>query len=158
MTTIALDTNCINAKEKDETLNELQSLCAEGKVQIYKTDVMDTEMQDNYSPGLRKSKNLTEDLGDMVVGHSRVGHGVIGSENDEKIFVEILGILFDRKDRAKYTSRELRDAMMVKTHMEHKRTFLVTRDKGLLNKAKTLQEKFNVEIVDPERCLSRISK
>jgi hypothetical protein len=75
--TITLDTNSIIDLERgtDEDLAQLYSWHKSGKIVIVKTDVVDTEMGNNP---VSKSQEFSEDQGDGVVGHSRIGHAKIG--------------------------------------------------------------------------------
>ena len=87
MITATLDVNCINLKE-DPPLDKIHSLGKEGKIKLYKSDTADTEiiygnLNSKNTDRLVKSENLEEDCGAFVLGHSRLGHGRLGS--DKKI-------------------------------------------------------------------------
>ncbi len=110
--TITIDTNLINAKEKDPVLNKIEQFMQERKIKIFKTDAMDTEMQDgNYVSGLVKSSKFSEDIGTGVWDHSRGDHALWGVADDDILFGQILEVLFGKKDRQRYIKNEIKDAM-----------------------------------------------
>lgn len=74
--TVTLDTNSIIDLESDPDLQILHKLHEEGKIEIVKTDVVDTELMGGKSE--KKSKDFKEDMGDAVVGHSRLDHAKVG--------------------------------------------------------------------------------
>ena len=43
--TVTLDTGCINAKGRNQYLNEIEKFKDKGFIEIYKTDDMDTELE-----------------------------------------------------------------------------------------------------------------
>lgn len=75
--TVTLDTNSIIDLEKsdDADLQQLYKWYKEGKIEIRKTDVVDTELGENT---LDKSQEFDEDQGTAVVDHSRIGHAKAG--------------------------------------------------------------------------------
>ncbi len=74
--TITLDTNSIIDLENDPDLQVLHKLHKDGKIEIVKTDVVDTELMGGKSK--KKSKEFKEDQGTGVIGHSRIGHSKVG--------------------------------------------------------------------------------
>ena len=84
--TITIDTNAINAKQRDEKLNFLEQYAQRGLVEIFKTDVLDTELladRTNDAEKRRdKSSNLPEDIGVWALGHSRLGHMRLARKED----------------------------------------------------------------------------
>jgi len=74
--TITLDTNSIIDLESDSDLQILHKLHKDGKIEIVKTDVVDTELMGGKSE--KKSKNFKEDMGDAFLDHSRIGHTKVG--------------------------------------------------------------------------------
>lgn len=73
---ITFDTNSIIDlnRNNDIDLQQLYKWHKSGHIEIVKTDVVDTEWQTS-SP---KTMEFTEDIGDGVVDHSRIGHSKIG--------------------------------------------------------------------------------
>lgn len=75
--TVTLDTNSIIDLEKtdDPDLKQLYEWHKENKIDIRKTDVVDTELAE-HTPN--KSQEFGEDQGTAVVDHSRIGHAKVG--------------------------------------------------------------------------------
>jgi len=73
---ITFDTNSIIDlnRNNDNDLQQLYKWHKSGHIEIVKTDVADTELQTSSS----KSVEFTEDMGDGVIGHSRIGHMKVG--------------------------------------------------------------------------------
>ncbi len=158
MKTITIDTNVINARGKLDAMNKLEALAQQGKVVIYKTDVLDTEMQDSYNPGLLKAKGYTEDVGIFIVGHSRVGHTKLSSDEDGAYLEEILTLLFGKKQRSEYSKQEIRDAMNLLTHKSKGRDYFVTKDTGILKCRLDIEKELGVIVCTPEYCLTMIEE
>ncbi len=83
---VTLDTNCFNLKP-NKSLDKLHLLAQEGKIEIFKTDVVDTEIIANLDITaekvklrLGKSQSAAEDVGMLVLGNSRIGHAKIGTD------------------------------------------------------------------------------
>jgi len=84
MITATLDTGCINVK-KHPSLDIIHKLHQDLKIMLYKTDTVDTEISygnpnKKNKQRLEKSKLIPEDKGAITVGHSRVGHALVGSD------------------------------------------------------------------------------
>ena len=73
---ITLDTNSVIYLEKgnDNDLEQLYQWHKSGHIEIFKTDVVDTERDGSSS----KSEEFKEDVGDGVIDHSRIGHTKVG--------------------------------------------------------------------------------
>lgn len=162
MIAIYKDTNTINANLKDEAVNELEELAEKypENLMFEKTDTLDTELLENphHNAGrLKKSDQYIESFGVAVLGHSRLGHTVVGSEADDKNFAEILEILFGKKQRSGYTKQEIRDAMHMMTTVRYGGNYLITYDKKLLSKSEQLFNRFNATIIcTPSDCLTKV--
>ncbi len=151
MLTITIDTNVINARGKDAAMNQLEQWYAEGKIGLFKTDVMDTELQDGYRKGLEKAVQYKEDLGVGVWGSSRWGHALWASEEDGNTLNELKVTLFGKK--SDYTKQEIRDAMALLTHSRNRRDFFVTNDAGILDKKEALRT-FGISVGNPVDCVA----
>lgn len=160
MILIYLDTNCINAREKDTCLNELEQLNREGIIEIRKTDVLDTELQEGkgYLLGLSKSYKFREDLGAGVFDSSRFGHAVFGNEDDSIRLTRLLNIIFGNKDRSKYKKNEIRDAMHISTSVKHKGDFFITNERRILSASKIIEREFGLKVRNPQECLKEVKK
>jgi type I restriction-modification system DNA methylase subunit len=156
---ITIDTNAINAKQKNENLNSLEQYSQSGLVKIFKTDVLDTELLTDKTNDAEKRRdkasNLPEDIGICVLDHSRLDHTRLAGEEDAKLQDEIIEVLF-QKTRHQLTTQQLRDAMHLHTHLMHNRDFFVTMDKHILARKEELHKKFGISAGTPEECLQFI--
>jgi len=161
--TIAFDTSCIYPDEDEKApraIRELEKMRAEGKIEIFKTDVVDTELGEENGPLRQKSEKYPEDLGVGVYGHSRYGHALYGGPEMDFPFEEIRDTVFRDFGQMNRESqrRAIRDAMHLATHRMYKRNFFATRDEHHIIKArKELEEKFGIIVLTPEECLGRLS-
>ena len=159
MKTITIDTNVINARQNLDAMNKLEALEQQGKVAIYKTDVLDTEMKGSYAKGLSKSKRYPEDVGVSVYGHSRWGHGEWGGDKDDQDLERVLTLLFGKKQRSAYSEQEIRDAMNILTHKNKGRDYFVTNDnKHILSCGPELKTQLGIVVCTPEECLNMLVK
>ncbi len=161
--TITFDTSCIysdNDEKAPLAIRELEKLRAQSKIEIVKSDVVDTELGTSNEELKQKSEKYSEDLGALVWGHSRWGHAVWAGSEIGYPFDEIRDILFPGFGQMNQESqdRATRDAMHLATHLMHKRDFFVTRDEHhIIRMRKELEEKFGIIAVTPEECLTRLS-
>jgi hypothetical protein len=163
---VTIDTNSINARQRDADLNNLEEWHLKGIIEIVKTDVMDTEFlkasPEPREPFMNKSSRYREDVGVGAYGHSRRHHAVYGEANDLNYpRDEMLRMLFPRFEyltNADEKSRAIRDAIHLATHHMHKRDFFVTNDKHFKSARDALRERFGVVILTPKECDSRLSK
>src|SRR4030043_2027128 len=160
MISVYIDTNCINARQKDPSLNQLEELYEQEKILIEKTDVLDTELQENkgYPLGQRKSMQYVESFGPGVVDHSRVGSSIVGDADDDIRLTRVLTLLWGQKRRNEYTKEEIRDAMHISTAVRYGGTYFVTTEKGLLKKAEVVGKEFGIKLRDPERGLHEVGQ
>ena len=164
---VTIDTNSINARQRDADLNNLEEWHLKGIIEIVKTDVMDTEFL-KASPEPReafmnKSSRYREDVGVGAYGHSRRHHAVYGEANDLNYpRDEMLRMLFPRFEyltNEDEKSRAIRDAMHLATHYMHRRDFFVTLDtRHFIAHRDALKERFGLVILTPEECVSQLSE
>lgn len=155
MISVYIDTNCVNARQNNAALNQLEKLYEEEKIIIETTDTFETELLEgkSYSRGLRKAMNYVFSFGPSVVGHSRIGSCIVGSEEDDRRLGRVLEIIFGRKLRKDYSRNQIRDAMHLATTIRYGGTYFVTQDNSLLKKAEVIRKEFQTIIVTPEDCL-----
>ena len=162
MKTITIDTNVINARQNLDAMNALEALAQQGKVAIYKTDVLDTEMKggyiNGYPNGLSKSKRYPEDVGVGAYGHFRWGHAEWGGDKDDQILEQVITLLFGKKQRSEYLEQEIRDAMNLLTHKKYGRDYFVTNDTGILKCRLDIEKELGVIVCTPEHCLTMIEE
>lgn len=160
MISVYIDTNCINARQGEPHLNELEKLYEEGKILIEKTDTLDTELREGegYKRGQRKSLSYVESYGPAVVENSRVGSSIVGSKEDDVRLSRVLEVLWGKKTRKSYSKNEIRDAMHISTAIRYGGNFFVTLESGILENAGELQGEFNIKVRSPENCLVDVTK
>ena len=156
---ITIDTNCINARSSLPAMTRLEYLHSEGRVQIVKTDVLDTELSEwqghRGERARRKPAQLHEDIGVWVLGHSRLGHTRLAGDDDVLLYEELEQEIFELPQK-KLSRRQVRDVMIIATHLKHGRDYLVTLDRGLIDRASRLREKFGITVLTPDECLSLV--
>lgn len=155
--TVTIDTNCINARSSLPAMNQLERLHRDGQLELVKSDVLDTELQRSRYESVAQAKSaaLGEDTGTLVIGHSRIGHARVGTDGDAVLYDDIATTLFGHPVRRLH-KRQVRDVMMIATHMKHRRDSLVTLDNDLLGKRTELQENFGVRVLSPDQCLAQV--
>lgn len=160
--TITFDTSCIYPHEDTSSpaaIRELEMMHVEGRIEIVKADVLDTELGERNERLREKSEKYPEDLGVAVYGHSRYGHAVYAGPEVDYPFEQIRDLLFPSfaKMSKESQDRAVRDAMHLATHRMHKRDFFVTRDEHhMISHSKDLEEKFGIVVVTPDECVRRL--
>jgi hypothetical protein len=129
----------------------------EARVEIVKTDTMDTERTQGVPEAtaierVLETAGIVELRGPAVWDHSRWDHSVWAGDDDGRSIDEVFAALFPGSDRhgTDRTSRhKIRDAMHVATAIRYGCDAFVTTDGGLLRKAAQLQDQWNIEILSP---------
>ena len=163
---VTIDTNSINTRQSDTSLNKLEEWHLKGIIEIVRTDVMDTEFLKRSPEGreafVNKSSRYREDVGVGIYEHSRRRHAVYGEPHDPNYPLdEMLRTLFPQFENltdADERSRAIRDAMHLATHYMHKRDFFVTNDPHFIAHGDALKESFGVVVLTPAECVSRLSE
>jgi len=160
--TITIDTNCINVRRSLKAMSFLEQLHQQGRVKVVKADVLDTELSQHRGlygrRALEKSAALEEDMGVLVLDHSRLDHARLGEEEGATEYDDIANVLFGAPlDRL--SKHQVRDVMLVATHKEHRRDILLTLDeKHLLSKAALLRERYGIKVMTPDKCARRLRR
>lgn len=146
---LTFDTNCILIDGKDakkkyyHQVLALEKLANRGLLQIFKTDVQDTEIgkcNDKANPPpkmierLEKSAAFEEQIGIAVVGYSRVGHCRLAGPSDSEEYGRLRKIIPD-----------VGDVMTIMTHRMHGNEFIITENSRHFKKIS------NIQVVDPRR-------
>lgn len=155
---VYIDTNCINARQKDHYINDLEKLFQEEKIIIEKTDTLDTELQEGYKKGLEKSDNYIESFGDAVWGHSRWDYSQWADDVDERRLTRILEIFWGLKNIPYYSKSEIRDALHIATAAKYGGTYFITKEKALLMRHNVIRFEFSIRILNPRDCLDAVLK
>ena len=158
-----LDTcSVINLNSLDTGFLELQQHYQRKRVMLAKTDVVDTER----APPGRSSEfhkfiseiDLLELHGVAVFGHSRIGHSVFGSRDDETLLQEIAALVSAGRRSNRNKVNDLRDAMHISTAIRYKWDGFITGDKRLLRLDRTIQTKFGLRVVNVSTALQLIEE
>lgn len=150
--TVTIDTNCIRVRNSDQNVKRLFELEEENKIEIIKTDVLDTELSDK---GREHSKDIPEDLGMGICDNSRIEHCVIGGDEDDVIHKNIMLILFPETKGEEPNNNKIRDVMHLTTHKKHNRDIFVTNDDDFLRNHNELK-KLDIIVMNPEQCVQYI--
>jgi hypothetical protein len=153
---LTIDSNCINAKVNLPYMKKIESVSKKGLVEIYKTSNMDTEFFEGkgYQKGLSKSKDYKEDIGPGTWGVDRLGHFNWGSKFDHNRLENIKSILF--KGRKNLSKKQIRDCKHLQAHIIYDRDFFITSDKHFLNNSKSIKNRLNAIIMNPEDFYKKI--
>lgn len=152
---VVIDTNCINARQNDIVLNELEQLADGDNIALETTDALLNELdrKESYPQGKDKARKYIFSMGPFVLGQSKSGMSVLGSEEDDDRFGSLLNIFFGHKLRQNYSDREVGDARQIATAIKYGANFFVTRDGVLLKNSDEIKNKFEITIANPEECV-----
>lgn len=152
--TITLDTNCSNTRRGMEAMNTLERLHEEGVVELVKTDVLDTENAGWEGPRGKRAREkfaaLKDDMGVLVLDHSRLDHARLAGDEDAALLDAIAELVFGAPLTGLQRRQDVRDVMMLATHAQHGRDMLITADKTLLGKRGPLRDRFDILVTSPE--------
>lgn len=149
MKTVTLDTNTVD----DAELVEAARLAGFDVVQ---TTVTDRELESSgVQSALAEGGRLYEPF---VLGESRLGFAALGSDSVANTFERLLRIVsngsFPARDRRSNLSlgerRQLRDAMILATHIREGRSIFVTNDaKGFIHggRRELLEAEFGIRVI-----------
>jgi len=166
---LVLDTNLADPAQDPPEMVALRALDVEGWIQLWRTDAMDTELASSADPDKRTrllghSAQLPEQLGVMVLGHSRLGSCVAGSDADSAMWDRVWDTIHPGKDRATARENDVKDALHVWTAMRYGSDGFVTMDgsgpgKGLLDRAGAVKVEFDgFNIWSPAQALAYVER
>ena len=163
-TCLVIDLVTNNASSELETLVDL---CAKGWLTLAVTDVVGTEVNAQTGEALPRwiedrGVFLPEVLGPLVLGHSRLDHAVLSSEEDQqrldKVFSEVKPGQADLPRRER-NPHDQRDAMHVATASRYAYDGLLTSDIDLLKASTRLSgtsDRFRIST--PANALTVVSR
>ena len=161
---ITFDTNLINTKQRIEAMNILEYWDSLGLIHLLKTDTMEIEFQKankkKQDVFLKKSRSFKEDYGINFVGHSKYAKHWGGLFVNSSIFDEISSILFSTVGPilGKLSEKKIRDVAHLNTHYMNDRDFFVTDDSHFHDKKAILNQRFKINILYPNECVSLIEE
>jgi len=130
------------ADPEQPAIEELLRLRREGRVEIAKTDTVDTERTDGVPDAkatdrLLETAGIIELHGPVVVGHSRWDHAVFASDEDSDRIDGVFAVLFPDSDRNamdRTSIHKLRDALHIATAIRYGYDVFVTAETRLLKR------------------------
>ena len=145
------------ARAEHDAMNALLAYRREARIEIVKTDTVDTERIEGVSGDeaidrILETAGILELLGPAILDHSRLDHCVWAAEEDGERLDEVFAVLFPGTDRygtGTTHTHKLRDAMHVATSIREGCDAFVTTDGALLRKAAAVQARWNIEILTP---------
>ena len=165
---LTIDTNLIDLDRGGPEMARLRELDEDGWIQLMRTDAMDTEISKASEPKrsdlLELSAPYQEQLGVLVLGHSRLGSAMPGGPDDQAMWDKVWEVIHPGKDRATAREDHVKDAMHVWTSMRYGSTGLVTLDgtgpkPGLLDSAEAVKAAFNgFPIWTPAQALAYVER
>ena len=154
MKNFTIDSNSINARQKNISLNELEQLAISGKVKIVGTQRLFDEMK-AYDLGRNKSLNIDNVYEPFIVGLSRIGSAYIAPENDKPSFKQLANILFPNTPTSLLNNNQKNDVMHLVGHMFSSSNYFVTMNtRDFIDQDKASQlEALGILVVTPNEAL-----
>lgn len=155
MKSVTVDTNTVDNRS-------VVKAAQRAGFEIVRTTITDRELEaSGIQMALPEHQPLYEPL---VLGESRLGFATLGSQEVADTFERLLQIIsngsFPAKDRRSNLSsgekRQLRDAMILATHIRERRQIFVTNDaKGFIEggRRECLQREFGIRIMTAQEFL-----
>jgi hypothetical protein len=141
------------------SIERLLQLRKEARVDIAKTDTVDTERIDGVPDAtatvrILETAGIIELHGPAVIGHSRWDHSVYASDEDDTRIGLILATLFPDSDRHatdRTSMHNLRDAMHIATAVRYGYPVFVTTENRLVKKADAMRTGWGIEVMLPSQ-------
>jgi hypothetical protein len=123
----------------------LDRLDAEGWIDLIKMDVVDTELARIRDPELlqerlARSRPFVEYFGPMVLGYSRLGHSVVGSQDDKELLDKVFRILWPQARMDTANHHQIGDAMHVAWSIRNRTNGFVTSDQRVLGRREAIEQ------------------
>lgn len=153
--TLALDSNALD--DPHAASAGLRRLRDSGWLSLQRSDAMETEQADANPDTIQRldplRRQLPETMGPWVLGYSRIGHMVIGSEAEGGRHAALVALL--QGQRTKPRPQDVFDAMHVHNASRYGARALITRDDRVLKKAEEARAILGstLELWTPERAL-----
>lgn len=128
-------------------------------------DVLDTELARSRDPEqlaqrLARSSSFVEFFGPMVLGHSRLGHSVVGSQEDEKLLEQVLRALWPQAQMDTADRHQIGDAMHVAWSIRNRTNGFVTSDRRVLGRRSSIEQLAHdgFRVYSPAEALARAQR
>lgn len=145
MILIYKDTNTINANQKINSINLLEEIEKNFPEQlaIEKAPILDFELRKNSISNAKRLEKSSYLLETYVT--------------DDNLKLEVLQIIFERRNYRSYTEQEIADADHISTAIFGGGTYFITYDRELLDKSEQIFKRYSsLRICTPEDCLSKV--
>lgn len=139
------------------SIERLLQLRREARIEIVKTDTVDTERIDGVTDAtatarILETAGIIELHGPAVLNNSRFDHSVYASDEDNSRIDLILASLFPGSDRHgtdRNAIHNLRDAMHIATAVRYGFDVFVTTENRLLKKGDAMRRDWGIEVMSP---------
>jgi hypothetical protein len=147
-------------------IEELLRLRREARIDMAKTDTVDTERTESASietatQRVLETAGIIELHGPLVLDHSRLDHAVLGGTDDADRLDQVFAVLFPNGNRFgtdRASRHNLRDATHVATSIRYGYDGFVTTESRLLNKGAAIQREWNIEILSPSAAVQWVER
>ena len=152
---LVLDTSDVIAwYQSPPEYQKLEALNQQFRVFLAKTDVVDIELDPEKNVTDRGhflvSIDFLELHGPLVIGHSRLGHSVLASQEDDQRLDRVREIIGIRAKSERNAKHDLRDAMHIATSIRYGYDGFITRDGRLLKRHGQFLREFGFRVMNHE--------
>ncbi len=160
---LTIDTNLINARQKDWRMNKIEQWRDEGKLSVVGTHRLTMEVAAyKNEKALDKEKKIPNVHEPGVLDKSCFDSCYFASsENNSPQFWDISSILFPRKDWKKLSDNESNDVMHLMAHYYAKVDIFLTNNTNDFVKdgrRESLKGKFGIVVMTPQEVVDEFSK
>ena len=161
MLRITIDTNCINARQRDTSLNELEERARASEFELTATAVMLDELDRDLTTlgqaRREKAARLPIAHSGFMIGYSTVGgHDVIGGPDAYRHVDAIAPFVRPGTRWDDLDTNTQRDIMHLSAHMTYGWDIFVSRDGEILAAADALLKELGLRVMTPEDALALV--
>jgi predicted nucleic acid-binding protein len=162
-----IDNNIIG--DRSPAVVELQTLHRDGRINLWRTDTVSTELADTTDQDKRRelldeAAHHVESHGPAFYDHSTYDHAVYADASDDRRHERVYRILFPESDRSDNLTgrgrRKYRDAMHLATAIRYGCNGFITRDDhDLVRKSAEIASQFDgFQIMHPDDALACVRR
>lgn len=156
---LVFDTNGFIWKEKGrEAVLELEKLREEFVIDIVKTDLVDGELSEKYNERVGEEFDISTSYVELYSifypDGSRLGHAVLGTDEEQKLVGEIVQVL--KPGATVVGSNDFFDARHLAAAKKYGCLAFVTTDGNILKHGPELLDKWQLMVCTPELALERV--